>query len=120
MNKYQALHSFWSGFDLIAYDATSVPDEATLPYLTYEVSGADFGTELAQTANLWYRSSSWAAITLKEMQIADYIGRGGKLVQYDDGAFWIKKGTPWSQRMTDDSDPDVRRMLLNVEIEFID
>lgn len=120
MNKIQALHSFWSGFGLMAYDATSVPDEVQLPYITYEVSSGDFGMQLAQTANLWYRSASWAEITQKEMQIADFIGRGGVLVSYDDGAFWIRKGTPWSQRLSDETDDTVRRIVLNVETEFID
>lgn len=120
MNKIQALHDFWSSFGLTAYDATSVSDTAQLPYLTYEVSSADFGTTISLTANLWYRSTSWSTITQKEMQIADYIGRGGKIVSYDNGAFWIYKGTPWAIRLSDENDDTIRRIVLNVEIEFID
>ncbi len=120
MNKIQALHSFWSSFGLVAYDATSVPDNAELPYITYEVSSADFNIDLAQTANLWYRSTSWKDITEKEMQIADYISHGGIMITYDNGAFWLKKGVPWAQRMSDEQDDTIRRMILNIEIEFID
>ena len=39
MDKAQALHSFWSGFGLTAYDENTVPDGAQLPYITYEVEG---------------------------------------------------------------------------------
>lgn len=120
MNKIQALHAFWGSFGLKAYDETSVPDGAELPYITYEVSSDDFGKSLAQTASLWYRSSSWADITAKEMQIADFIGRGGRMIAYTGGAMWIQKGQPWAQRMAEPSDDMVRRIVLNIEIEFLD
>ena len=120
MNKMQALHNFWSSFGLTAYEETSVPDTAVLPYITYESSSDSFGANLAMTASIWYRSTSWYNPTLMEMTIENDIGRGGKLVKYDDGAFWIRKGIPWAQKMSDASDDMIRRIVLNVEIEFID
>lgn len=120
MNKYQALHSFWSGFDIKAYDETSVPDNAALPYITYEVSGDNFNHTLFLTASLWYRSSSWADIQTKEQQIAEYIGRGGKNISYDGGMMWIRMGNPWMQRMSEPSDDMIRRIVLNTIVEFID
>ena len=121
MNKVQALNKFWQDASgLVAYDETSVPDDATLPYLTYETAIDDFGHEVAVTASLWYRSTSWQTITQKEMAISDYIGRGGRMVAYTDGAFWIKKANPWAQRMSDSSDDMIRRIVLNASIEFID
>lgn len=120
MNKVQALHSFWSSFGLKAYDENSVPTGTQFPYLTYETSVSDFNNAVFLTANLWYRSSSWADITAKEAEIANRITRGGCIISYEDGAFWIVKGTPWAQRMGDSSDDMIRRMALNVEIEFLD
>ncbi len=120
MNKVQALHAFWSGFGLKAYDENSVPDGAVLPYLTYEVSSDSFGNALPLTASLWYRDSSWAAITAKEQEISDYIGRGGRMIAFDGGAFWLQKASPWAQRMNDPSDDMIRRMILNISVEYID
>lgn len=120
MDKIQTLHTFWSGFGLKAYDETSVPDDAQLPYITYEVSSDSFGNRLMRTASLWYRSSSWAAITEKEQEIADFITRGGRMLKYDGGAIWLQKGSPWAQRMDDPSDEMIRRIVLNVVIEFLD
>ena len=37
MNKEQAIHFFWSQFGLPAYDENSVPDDAQMPYITYNV-----------------------------------------------------------------------------------
>jgi len=119
MNKMQTLHAFWSSFGLKAYDETSVPDNAQLPYITYEASSDEFGNKIAQTASLWYRSSSWADITEKEEQIAEFIGRGGVMVAYEGGSMWIQKAVPWAQRMDDPSDEMIRRIVLNVTIEFL-
>ena len=121
MNKIQALNQLWiNASGLAAYDETSVPDSAALPYLTYETTVDNFGSEVAGTASLWYRSTSWADASQKELEIADYIGRGGRIVAYEGGAFWIKKANPWAQRMSDASDDMVRRIVLNLSIEFID
>lgn len=120
MNKIQALHKFWSDFGLKAYDENSVPDDAKLPYITYEVTYDDFGNALAQSASLWYRSSSWESITEKEQEIADFITRGGRMIAYDGGAMWIQKSTPWATRIGDPNDEMVKRIILNISIEFLD
>ena len=120
MNKMQTLHAFWSGFGLKAYDETSVPDEAVLPYITYEVSSDDFGAPRLQSASLWYWSSSWVEISEKEQEIADFITRGGRMLAYDGGAMWIQRASPWAQRMSEPSDDMIRRIVLNILIEFLD
>lgn len=122
MNKIQALNQFWnvfaSGEDWKAYDATSVPETASDKRITYEATSDEFGYPVAQTANLWDKSTSWEDITLKEMEISDYIGRGGLMIMYDDGAMWIKKANPWAQRLPDEE--NIKRVVLNIEVEFID
>lgn len=119
MNELQALQAFWSGFDLPAYDENTVPDDAKMPYITYEASNDFFGEEVAQTANIYYRSMSWADITAKEQQIAQAISRGGVIKECEGGALWIKRGTPWAQRMSDQADDAIRRIVLNYTVEFI-
>lgn len=127
MDKLQAYNDFWNSFGIPAYNETSVPDKdeqgrpvKDIPHITYEVSEDDFDHTLALTASIWYRATSWTESVAKSNEIRYAIGRGGKLVHYDDGAFWIKRGTPWAQRLGDDSDNSVRRTLLNLEVEFID
>lgn len=128
MNKMQTLHSFWSGFNIPAFDENSVPDEKdrisiygkAYPYLTYESSSDDFGNALVQTANLWYHSSSWNEITEKEQEISDFITRGGRMIAYDGGSMWIQKVSPWAQRLDEPSDEMIRRIILNVTVEFLD
>ena len=119
MNTLQALQTFWSSFDLPAFDENTVPDNTALPYITYEGANDYFGTTLPLSASIWYRSASWADITAKENEIAEYIGRGGKQIACEGGALWIKRGQPWAQRMNDPADGMIRRIVLNIEIDFL-
>ena len=117
MNKSQALHRFWSGFGLPAYDQYTVPQNAQMPYITYSVSEADFGVKVGLTGSIWYRSPSWEAIELKSYEIARAISLGGKVITTDGGLMWIYRGSPFSQRMSD-TDDTVRRIVINVTAEF--
>lgn len=119
MTNAEVLYRFWASFDLPAYDETSVPAKTPLPYMTYETADDSFENEVPLTASLWYRSTSWADITTKEKQIKSAIGRGGKILRTDDGALWLKCGTPFAQRMSD-TDDSIRRIVLNVTVEFIE
>lgn len=120
MNSMQALQQFWAGFKLPAYDETTVPDNAEMPYITYESSRGYFSNSISMTASLWYYSPSWAEIQAKETEIASFITLGGRQIAYDGGGMWIKRGTPWAQRMSDQSDKMIRRIVLNIEIEFFE
>ena len=120
MNSAQRLYDFWSSFSLPAFDETLVQTGEPIPRITYETSEGEFGTEIALTASLWYRSASWEEITQKAMEIESRIGRGGIILRTDKGALWIKKGTPFAQRMADSSDDGIRRIVLNISAEFIE
>ena len=109
MTKDKALHAWFSQF-LTAYPASSVPDDAIFPWLTYElITGAWDSGEIGLTVNLWYYTQ----------EISDAIGFGGVFVPCDGGAIWIKRGTPWCQNIADDSDKYIKRRYLNVTVEYI-
>ena len=121
MDKSQALHNFWSSFSLTAIDESSAYDttiEMPDNYITYEVQTANFGDSVALTASLWYHSTSWADISQKADEIAEYIGWGGKLIDITGGYIWIKLGTPFAQRMAAEQD-NIRRIVLNISADFL-
>ena len=120
MDSIQTLTKFWNSFELKAYDETTVPDDATLPYITFEVQTDIFNNMVPLSASIWYRDTSWTAITAKEKQISARIGRGGVVLPYDGGALWIRKSSPWSRRMEEPDDDTVRRIVLNISAEFVD
>ena len=118
MDKAQALNSFWNSFNIPAYDENTVPDDAQLPYITFSVSEDDFDHPVSLTSSIWYRGKRWDEITNKFKEVSEVIGRGGIMVPYDGGALWVKRGTPFGQRASDPDD-SIRRIFINVEVEFI-
>lgn len=124
MTKAQAMYNFYSSFGLPAYEENSVPttDEGgapEFPYITYELDTDGFGSEVALTASIWYRTSSWSEANAKAEKISEYIGRGGVTLSCDGGAIWIKRGKPFAQRMGDDSDNMIKRIYMNISVEFL-
>lgn len=120
MTQTAALYKFFSGFNIDAYPNTGVPDEPTLPYLTYEVQQSAFNEgEVYITAQIWYKSDSEAKPNAKAQEIADAIGRGGRLISCDDGAIWIKRGSPWCIASNAESDVTLKLRQLNVTLEYL-
>ena len=119
MTKAAAIYQFWNIFGLPAYEENTVPDDASFPYLTYQLVTDSFGHEVSVAASLWYRSESWTAINAKTEEISHTISRGGKIIPFDGGAIWLKRGQPFAQNMGDESDDLIKRKYLNVTAEFI-
>lgn len=117
MTAEQAIHAFWSSFSLTAYDENSVPDDANLPYITYSLSYDAFGSQVSMVSNIWYQSTSWTAITNKMHEISNAITENGKVIVTDNGYLWIKRGSPFSQRMGD-IENNIKRMLVNISAEY--
>lgn len=115
MNKEQALNQFWNSFGWDAYDENTVPDDAELPYITYNFITSKINEPKVPSVSLWHRSSSWETISLKAHEIFDNIN--GKTIKYDDGAIIIWGGT--YQRMGD-PDPMIRRIVPDLQYEFLE
>lgn len=120
MTKAQAIYQFWAGFGLPAYDNQSVPDNATLPYITYETMTGAIGAQMAMTADVWYRSTSWKAVSDKVDEIAEKIATMDA-VKIDTGYMYVSipELSPFAQRLADPNDDMVKRVYLNVQFEFL-
>lgn len=121
MTPEAAIYQFLSSFGIPAYAATSVPDQATFPYISYElVVGKWFADEVNMTVNVWYRTDSEAEPNAKVREIGERIGMGGVLLHCDGGVLWVKKGSPWAQAVTvEGEDEKVKRRYVNINIEFL-
>lgn len=116
MNKAQAIHSFWSSFGLPAYDQYTVPDDATMPYITYNVAEAEIDNYVGLYGNVWYRGTSWEQAELKTAEIASRLARMNP-IKLDNGYLALNLGTPFAQRLQDPDD-NVRRIYINLQAEF--
>lgn len=117
MDKQQAIHSFWSSFGITAYDENSVPDNAELPYITYNVVTGSIGDTIVMSGSIWNRANSWTYLDNMANTISHYIGHGGVIIPMDNGTIWITRQPSFAQRMSDDG--EVKRTLLQIAAEFI-
>jgi hypothetical protein len=117
MTKAAAIYNFWGTF-LKAYEENTVPEDAVFPYITYQLVTDSLDNEVQMAVSLWYRGSSWVEANAKAEEISQKIGRGGKILKCDNGRIWLKRGTPFSQNMGDDTDNLIKRKYLNITAEF--
>jgi hypothetical protein len=118
MTKASVIYNFWNGF-LTAYEENTVPEDATFPYITYQLVTDSFNNTIPLTASIWYRSESWVQANAKDEEISKAIGRGGVFLECDGGKIWLKRGTPFAQNMGDDTDNLIKRKYLNITAEFL-
>lgn len=119
MTKGAALQAFFGGI-MTAYAASAVPDDATLPYLTYDlITSAWGGSEVGLTVNMWFRTTSEKEPNAAVDKLSKAIGLGGVQLPCDDGIIWLKRGSPWAQSLTDETDKTIKRRYINVTAEYL-
>ena len=119
MTKGAALQSFFDGI-MTSYAASAVPDDATLPYLTYDlITSAWNGGEVGLTVNMWFRTTSEKEPNEAVDKLSNAIGLGGVQIPCDDGVIWLKRGSPWAQSLTDETDKTIKRRYINVTAEYL-
>lgn len=120
--KAATIYEFWNSFEMPAYEENSVPtgeDAPKFPYITYQLVTDSLGNEVAMTASLWYRGTSWVEANAKTEEISQRIGRKGIVLDCNGGKVWIKRGTPFAQNMGDESDNLIKRKYLNITAEYL-
>lgn len=117
--RESAIYSFLSSFGIPAYATSATPDNAEMPYITYNLIIGDFIDEVSMNANLWYRTESEAEPNAKVREIEKTMGTGGKIIKYDGGAVWIKKGTPWCQSVPGE-DNSIKCRYINFDLDYIE
>ena len=119
IDKTQALYKFWSSFGLPAYNELTVPDNAELPYITYEVATGSLGDVVALSASIWYNSYSWEEVAKKSDEIAEFIYKQDPpAISIKGGRLYITKGKPFTRDMDDDSSKMIRKRIININAEF--
>lgn len=120
MTKGAALHEYFSSFGIPAYTSTAVPDNAEFPYLTYDYVVGTWGyDEVAVTVNLWYRTDSEAIPNAKAEEISKALGIGGKVISCDEGFVWLKRGSPWCQSLSSETDASLKRRYINITADYL-
>lgn len=120
MTKAAAIKQFLDSFGMPAYPTSSVPEDAELPFLTYELTVAAWeAAPVGMTVNLWFYTTSEKVPNDKAQEISEAIGHGGKVLACEGGYIWLKRGEPWCQSLRDESNANIKRRLLNLTAEYL-
>lgn len=120
MTPEASIHQFLSSFEIPAYAAGSTPEQAEFPYLTYNLVVSDFVSgDVAMEVDLWYYTESEATINAKAREMFNRIGLGGVMLTNDNGAIWVKRGSPWCQSVKDETNEMIKRRYINIDLEYL-
>ena len=101
MTKGAALQQFFGQF-MTAYASNAVPDDAVLPYLTYDAVMDTWSNSVSITVNMWFHTTSEAVPNAKAQELLTALTKGDPTLPCDDGIIWLKPGSPFSQSLADD------------------
>lgn len=118
MNKEQALHEFFSSFGVPAYDENTIPDDAKLPYITYSVTVDNYDNICPLNMAIWDKGQSWQSVTELSHEVAKKVDNMGR-IRIDDGLVYITRGSPFAQRMADESNKEIRRIVINLWVNYL-
>ena len=117
MDKQQALYDFWhKATGLEAYEENSIPDNAKLPYCTYQTIVSSLNDPVFPMGHIWDDGTSYEALDGYLKAFEEYVGLG-ITKPLDKGYMFICKGTPFAQRIKDDVGS--KGYLINIQIEFL-
>lgn len=117
-NKYQALHNFYSGFGVPAYEENSVPENAKLPYITYEVITSELAAQnVALSCQIWDKSNSLKNINRLTESLSAALRNGAKL-QCDDGYIMLYRGEPFAQTRPS-GERTIKAKYINITADYI-
>lgn len=102
LNTAATLKEFYSSFDLPAYTLSSVPDEVTLPYITFPLEEPEWDRQKTTYCQVWYPKNRLADLLAKADQIAAAIGTMKKFTQTG-GYVVLYPSTPLIQILSDES-----------------
>ena len=118
MTREAALHQFFESFGLKTYLSTNVPEDTEFPWLIYEGTSANWGDDpVSIVCQVWYHTELETEPNAKVREISEAIGVGGRVISYDGGRMWIKRGAPWCINVQDQADSATKCKQLNITIE---
>ena len=116
-----ALYDFWSGFGIPAYLQDNVPDDAVLPYITYELVRGDAMGATVLVAHNWHQKAAGGNAARHEVMdaIARAIPSQGRRVPVGSGFVMLYRNDATFQTdVADEEDPSVIGGRTSYEVHF--
>ena len=117
MDKWQAIDAYWNRYGVPAYNELTVPDTAPDKHITYQSGIGRLNGPMTLSGSLYWRSSSWAWGMQKATEMLKVMNAE---IPVDGGYVLFRVPDAYSaQPATDPMDPQVRRMIFQVQVEFL-
>ena len=101
LNTAKTLKTFFSSFSLPAYTLESVPENVSLPYITYPLTEPEWNEKASFYCQVWYPKKKLADLLTKADEIIAAIGTMKKFTQ-DGGYVVLYPSTPLIQLLNDE------------------
>ena len=123
MTKDKAIYSWFSRFanehGLSLYPNTAIPDEAVLPYMTYEYKDSAFRDEMVPiTVNIWKRTTSEAEMNNLVRDFREYLEDNSK-IRCDNGLIFLYTGSPFAIGSEKQDDRYIKLRSINITLDFL-
>lgn len=112
-NVAQTLQKFFSSFGIPAYEEHTVPDNAALPYITYEVRVPDWRDQTSISASVWYAGTTFKPLYAKVDEIGEKLDEGLTVPVQGGGSLYLYKDTIFSQ-VTETGNDNVKVCYLQI------
>lgn len=113
-----ALYKFYSGFGLPAYEVNTVPDDVTLPYITYSYVEPEWETPASHYAQVYMRTTKNTELLEKAGEIVSSIGLSKRL-PCEGGCVMLHPSSPLVQILISESSPDIRCAYINLQLDAL-
>ena len=108
-----SLKTFLGGFGIPAYTLNSVPDDVSLPYITYPLVEPEWNQQANFYCQVWYRKNNLSALLQKADEIVTAVNTMKKM-ELPGGYLVLYPATPLIQILTDeDSQSAYINLILN-------
>jgi len=111
-----ALYRFFSGFGIPAYVTDNIPDDATMPYITYDLIEPIPLSRGILNASVWYRDTGYAAISAKVDEIEAAINTGVSLKTPSGAVHLFRERSGAFCQMRNDPNRETKRAYLSMII----
>ena len=113
------LCDYWNSFDIPAYPEETVPDDATLPYITYDLKSPYWRDASIYNVRVWYEDTSFTGIINMVDKISADIGEGKRMESNGVIIYLFKEDTFFQMQPVPDSETDYKVAYLSMTIQVL-
>lgn len=120
---HKALYNFWASFGLPVWHQDTVPEEAVLPYITFQTVSGEAMSATILTATAWFRDEDQGVNAQRAAvldQIAQAVPHEGRMLPVGDKGYLMlyRNSGTFQSYVQDEEDKKVVGGRTSLEVHF--